>query len=129
SLFAAHSVENCRERQKPPALVRVLGGCRKPAQFHRRVVRSDPHRCRHGANPPRAMESAKSEVGNPVSQPERPLVLYMRLLRQVVFRSRPSAWPASMVLFDVRPMPASTVRGDAGTDPSGGAMYKTQVLP
>ena len=38
-------------------------------------------------------------------------------------KCHPSAWPASMVLFDVRPGRASTVRGDAGTDPSGGAMY------
>ena len=60
---------------------------------------------------------------------QRVLVLYMRLLRQVVCAQSPFSWPASMVLFDVRPRPASTVRGDAGTDPSGGTMYKTQVLP
>jgi hypothetical protein len=64
-----------------------------------------------------------------MSLPQRGLVLYMRLLRQVVYAQHPSAWRASMVLFDVRPRPASTVRGDAGTDPLGGAMYKTQVLP
>jgi hypothetical protein len=55
------------------------------------------------------------------------MVLYMRLLRQVVYAQSPFSLARIDGLFDVRSRPASTVRGDAGTDPSGGATLTGRI--
>lgn len=57
-LLAVHTVEHRCQRQKSPALVGVLRGGGEPTQIRSRVVRPKLHRCSHGANPPRAIESA-----------------------------------------------------------------------
>src|SRR5271163_5217121 len=61
---SVHPVPDRRQRQKPPALVDVLRTTGKPPKLLGRIVLSQSHRCRHGANPPRHLESAKPRFGN-----------------------------------------------------------------
>jgi hypothetical protein len=62
---SVHPVPDRRQRQKPPALVDVLRTTDNPPKLLGRIVLSQSHRCRHGANPPRHLESAKPRFGNP----------------------------------------------------------------
>jgi hypothetical protein len=62
---AVHPVEHRRQRQKAPALARVLRCRGKPPKLTGREIRSHAHCCWHGANPPRAMESAQRSTRIP----------------------------------------------------------------
>src|SRR5918994_1150219 len=64
-LRPVHPVEHRRQRQKAPALVRVLHHRGNPPKLTGREIPPNAHRCWHGANPPRAMESAQPEIQNP----------------------------------------------------------------
>src|ERR1700730_14695438 len=78
-LAAIHSIANRRKRQKPPALIDVLGPPGNRPKLLSRIVVSQFHRCGHGANPPTPTESETSRQGNPpMSQTVRPLVLLDR---------------------------------------------------
>jgi hypothetical protein len=63
-LRPVHPVEHRRQRQKTPALARVLRRRGKPPKLTGREIPPNAHRCWHGANPPRAMESAQPEIRN-----------------------------------------------------------------
>ncbi len=78
-LLPIHAVENRRQRKKPATLVGMPGAGCEPSQVKGRVVRPKFHRSRHGANPPRAHGiSERRRRKDPVSQPQRPLVLHVR---------------------------------------------------
>jgi hypothetical protein len=64
-LRPVHPVKHRRQRQKPPALVPDPRRRGKPPKLTGREIPPNAHRCWHGANPPRAMQSAQPKIRNP----------------------------------------------------------------
>ena len=64
-LRPAHAVQHGRDRQQSPALVRILRRSRQTAKLRWRMARLDLDNSRHGAGPPRHLESRQPQIGNP----------------------------------------------------------------